>query len=290
MFISKLFEEKKAILSFEIFPPKLTSPIESIYKTLEELSALRPNYISITYSAGGSGNSRTAELCNLVKQKYNIEPLAHLTCVNSDRTEILKEIERLNACGIENILALRGDKNPDTNKSDFKYASDLIEFLKDKGNFNIAAACYPEGHFESASLDEDIVNLKVKVDSGASHLITQLFYDNIDFYNFNEKALNVGINVPIQAGIMPLFKKQQVERMVSLTGVKVPAKLSRILAKFSDNPEALMEAGIAYATDQIIDLLSSGIKGIHLYVMNNSYVANKIYGNIKDILKGINAK
>jgi len=166
----------------------------------------------------------------------------------------------------------------------------LINFIKENSDFNISAACYPEGHIESKSLDEDIKHLKNKVDCGAEHLITQLFFDNEDFYNFKEKTIKEGINVPIETGIMPLVKKQQVERMITLTGVKIPAKLSRILAKFSDDPESLMEAGIAYATDQIIDLLSSGVDGIHLYVMNNSYVANKINGNIKDILKGINGK
>jgi methylenetetrahydrofolate reductase (NADPH) len=289
MYISELFEKKKAVLSFEIFPPKLTSPIESIYETIEQLSLLAPDFISITYSAGGSGNSRTAELCKLVKEKYKIEPLAHLTCVNSCKKDIINEIEKLKNYGIKNILALRGDKNPQFNCSDFKYSSDLINFIMNNGNFNVSAACYPEGHIESVNLDDDIKNLKYKVDCGAKHLITQLFFDNEDYFNFKEKTDKAGIIVPIETGIMPLVKKQQVERMITLTGVKIPAKLSRILAKFSDDPKSLMEAGIAYATDQIIDLLSSGVRGIHLYVMNNPYVANKIYGNIKEILKGINA-
>lgn len=289
MYISDLFNQKKVVFSFEIFPPKIESPIDSIYPALESLSGLKPDFISVTFSAGGSKGGRTAEIAALVKDKYNIPPLAHLTCIGSDRRTVELELDKLKAHGIKNILALRGDKRPDIPPSkDFLHASDLIEFIAKRGGFDISAACYPEGHTESDSLKKDVEFLKRKTDCGANHLITQLFFDNEDFYKFKELTDRAGISAPIQTGIMPLIKKQQVERMLTLTGVKIPAKLSRIMAKFADNPESLMEAGIAYATDQIVDLLSAGVRGVHLYVMNNRYVAEKIYNNIKDILKSLN--
>lgn len=290
MRISDLFKQKKNVYSFEIFPPKVESNISGIYDTLDGLSQLKPDYISVTYSAGGgSNNARSIELASLVKNKYGIEPLAHLTCINSTKEKVLETIQTMKNEGIENILALRGDKNPNSICTDFKYASDLVEFINQYGDFDIAGACYPETHPEAVSADVDIDNLKRKVDMGMTHLNTQLFYDNEDFYRFMDKIRAKGINVPVQAGIMPLVKKGSIERTISMAATKIPAKLSRMIARFIDDPVALQEAGILYATDQIADLLSAqAAQGIHLYVMNNSYVANKITKNIQSLVEGVN--
>ena len=290
MRISNLFKQKKNVYSFEIFPPKVESNINGIYDTLDGLSQLKPDYISVTYSAGGgSNNARSIELASLVKNKYGIEPLAHLTCINSTKEKVLETIQTMKNEGIENILALRGDKNPNAVCTDFKYASDLVEFINNHGDFDIAGACYPETHPEAVSSDVDIDNLKRKVDMGMTHLNTQLFYDNEDFYRFMDKIRAKGISVPVQAGIMPLVKKGSIERTISMAATKIPAKLSRMIARFIDDPVALQEAGILYATDQIADLLSAqAAQGIHLYVMNNVYVANKITKNIQSLVEGVN--
>lgn len=287
MKIATLFEKKETVFSFEVFPPKKTSSIETIYKTLEELKDLKPDFISVTYGAGGleAGNSKTCEIASLIKHKYDIEPVAHLTCVNSNREQVLAELNALKDNGIENILALRGDIVPDIPRAkDFKYASDLIKFVKEHGDFDIAGACYPEGHMEAENMAADIKNLKYKVECGASHLISQLFFDNNVFYDFMEKVEIADIKVPIEAGIMPVVNKSQIERMVSLCGASLPSKFVKIMQKFGDNPEALRDAGIAYAIDQIVDLISQGVDGIHLYTMNNPYVAKKITEAISTLL------
>ena len=291
MKLSKLFEEKKLVYSFEIFPPKMDSDISVIYKTLDGLKDINPDYISVTYSAGGgSNNARSIEIASLVKNKYSIEPLAHLTCINSTKEETLNVAKQLKAAGIENILALRGDRVPGKECTDFKYASDLVKFINEAGmDFDIAGACYPEGHPEAASLDEDIDNLKRKIDAGVTHLNTQLFFDNDDFYRFIDKVRAAGINVPIQAGIMPLVRKNTIERTIAMTGTKVPTKLSRMIARFQDNPEGLVEAGVLYAVDQIADLCSSdACQGIHVYVMNNATIAKKITDDVKSLIDGVN--
>lgn len=290
MKISELFKQKRAVYSFEIFPPKVDSNISGIYNTLDGLSNLKPDYISVTYSAGGgSNNARSIELASIVKNKYNVEPLAHVTCINSTKEKVIETIEALKKEGIENILALRGDRIPGAECNDFKYASDLVTFIKERGDFDIAGACYPETHPEAVSSEVDIENLKRKVDLGMTHLNSQLFYDNEDFYRFIDKVRAAGINVPIQAGIMPLVKKSNVDRTIQMAATKIPAKLARMISRFNDDQEALMEAGILYATDQIADLLSSQVcQGIHLYVMNNAYVANKITQNVSSLIKGIN--
>lgn len=287
MFIRDLFEQKKVVYSFELFPPKPTSPIDTLYRALDELKELSPDYISITYGTGAGMGEGTLNLCRLIKQKYGIEPLSHLTCIHSDKQSILEYLKELEKSGIENILALRGDIKPGLPLSeDFKYASELIEFIRRHGNFGISAACYPEGHFEAPDIVTDIKNLKKKVDAGAQHLNTQLFFVNEDFYRFMDMVRLAGIEVPIQAGVMPLVKRKQIERIIGLTGVKIPAKISRMLAKFGDNDVALFDAGIAYATEQIIDLLSYGVRGIHLYIMNNAAVAKRITQNISSIIRG----
>ncbi len=287
MKIASIFEKKETVFSFEIFPPKKTSSIDTIYNTLEELKNLKPDFISVTYGAGGleAGNSKTCEIASVIKHKYNIEPIAHLTCVNSRKDQVLAELNALKSNDIENILALRGDIVPDIPRyEEFKHASELIEFVKENGDFDIAAACYPEGHPEAESFASDIRNLKDKVDRGATHLISQLFFDNNLFYDFMEKCDIAGINVPIEAGIMPVVNKSQIERMVSLCGASLPAKFSKVMQRFGDNPEALRDAGIAYAIDQIVDLISQGVDGIHLYTMNNPYVARKISEAISNLL------
>lgn len=272
-----LFKQKKT-LSFEIFPPKRTSPIETVYSTLESLHDLNPDFISVTYGAGGSENSAaTLKIASDVKNKYGIESVAHLPCVNLTKDDVLAMLDNMRALGIENILALRGDVNPDfPPKNDFRHASDLVAFIREHGDFNILGACYPEGHNESASKIEDLHNLKIKVDAGVSQLITQLFFDNAYFYDFIEKARIAGINVPVEAGIMPVTNRRQIERMVTLCGVKLPKKFLGIMEKYEDKPEAMRDAGIAYAVDQIVDLVTQGVDGIHLYTMNNPYIARRI--------------
>ncbi|MBQ7009257.1 MAG: methylenetetrahydrofolate reductase [Ruminococcus sp.] len=285
MKIRELFD-KKTVFSFEIFPPKKTSSVDVIYKTLEELGDLSPDFISVTFSAGGSGNgSLSCEIASRIKDEYNITPMIHLPCINYTEDEILAVLNDLDKRGIENILALRGDINPDIEpKKHFRYASDLISFIKKHGDYDIAGACYPEGHIETENIVDDIKNLKHKVDMGADHLISQLFFDNNLFYSFLEKTAIAGINVPIEAGIMPVVNKNQIERMVGMCGASLPPKFVKIMQKFEHNPEALRDAGIAYAIDQIVDLVSSGVDGIHLYTMNNPYVAKRISEAVSGII------
>lgn len=280
--------EKGTVFSFEIFPPKKTAPVEIIYNTLEELKDLKPDFISVTYGAGGSGNSvPTCEIAHTIKEKYGIEPAAHLPCINYTKDEITAILKDFEQHGIENILALRGDINPDIPpKKEFKYASELVEFIKTKGDFDIAGACYPEGHIDTPDMVQDVLNLKKKVDAGASHLISQLFFDNQYFYSFVEKAKIAGINVPIEAGIMPVTNKNSIERIVSMCGASLPPKFAKMMQKYENNPEALRDAGIAYAIDQIVDLVSNGVDGIHLYTMNNAYVARRITEAVGNIIRG----
>lgn len=292
MRINELFNNKELVFSFEIFPPKSTSSVNTIYKTLEELKDLTPDFISVTYGAGGSlKNNRTIELSSLVKEKYGVEAVAHLTCINSTKSEIDYILDDLKANGIENILALRGDMLKGvTLKGDFKYAYELISHIKERGDFNIAAACYPEGHIRGRDIKEDMIHLKLKEESGATHFISQLFFDNNYFYNFLEEKEKLNIKSSVEAGIMPVTNKAQIERITSLCGAKVPEKFIKIMNKYEYDKEALRDAGIAYAVEQIVDLVSSGVQGIHLYTMNNPYVARKISESITSIIKSINKK
>ena len=284
MHIKELFG-KKTVFSFEVFPPKKTSPEEVIYDTLDELNGLRPDFISVTFGAGGSGNSRYAlDIASRIKES-GITPMLHLPCINFTRAEIDAALEEAQERGIENILALRGDINPDIPPvNEFSYASDLINYIKNKGSFDIAGACYPECHPDAENLIEDITNLRKQVDAGADHLITQRFFHNDSFYEFREKAAIAGINVPIEAGIMPVVNKNQIERMVTTCGASLPKKFVRIMTKYEHSPEALQDAGIAYAVDQIVDLVASGVDGIHLYTMNKPYVARKISEAVSGII------
>ncbi len=278
MKIAEMFGKGKTILSFEVFPPKKTSSIETVYSTIEQLTDLKPAYISVTYGAGGNlANNSTCEIASAIKNKYNTEAMAHVTCVNCTKSDLETILSRFNEAGIENILALRGDINPDIPpKTDFKYASELVTFIKEHGDFGISGACYPEVHAEAPDMITDILNLKKKVDAGAETLVTQLFFENKAFYDFRDKARIAGINVPISAGIMPVTNKSQIERMVTMCGASLPQKFTKMIQKYEFNQEALIDAGIAYAADQIVDLISNGVEGIHLYTMNNPYVARKI--------------
>lgn len=290
MYIRDIFNKKKFVFSFEIFPPKATSSIDTVYKTLEALSDLRPDFISVTYGAGGGSNlNRTRELSSMVKNKYGIESVAHLTCIRSTKEEIREILKSLESEGIENILALRGDIPLEEEvKGDFKYASDLAKFIKENGNFDIAGTCYPEGHIDNKNIEEEVKNLRHKVESGVTHLVSQLFYDNNDFYRFLDLTEKYNINVPIEAGIMPLTNKKQIERIATLSGSKIPEKYGKIMDKFEHDAEALTDAGIAYATEQIIDLIAMGVDGVHLYTMNNPYVARKTHNSIISIIHSVN--
>ncbi len=287
MKIASLFKEGKTVFSFEIFPPKKEGSIDTIYATLEALSDLHPDFISVTYGAGGSAaGCSTIELATLIKKKYDTESIAHLTCVNSTKEDIDRIIVQLEENGIENVLALRGDINPDfPPKQDFCHASELIEYMKQRSSLNFSGACYPECHCEAPDMITDILNLKKKVDAGAEHLISQLFFDNERFYEFREKARIAGINVPIEAGIMPCVNAKQINRMVSMCGASLPPKFARMINRYGSNDEAMRDAGIAYAIDQIVDLIANGVDGIHLYTMNNPYIARKISESIEKVIK-----
>ncbi|MCL2108586.1 MAG: methylenetetrahydrofolate reductase [NAD(P)H] [Oscillospiraceae bacterium] len=288
MKISTLFQKNKTILSFEVFPPKIDSPIESVYNSLGEMAGLEPAFISVTYSAGGTGNSgdSTIELASYVKNNLKIETAAHLTCLNSSGADIAAILAQLSEHNIENILALRGDRNADTPAvNDFSYACDLVKFIKEKSpNFAVMGACCPEGHPESADLISDIKNLKKKVEAGAEVLISQMFFDNQKFYDFREMLRLADINIPVSAGIMPVTNKRQFERMIILSGASLPAKFTKTFARFENKPEALADAGVAYAIDQIVDLIGSGVSGIHLYTMNKPAVARKIMESVRSLL------
>jgi len=281
----ELFKMKR-VLSFEIFPPKRTDSVNTIYDMVKELKGLNPDFISVTCGAGGSeSNTETLKIASAIKNNYGIESVVHLPCINLTKIEVLKMLDDFRSAGIENILALRGDVNPNfTPKNDFKYASNLISFIKENGDFNVIGACYPEGHVECSSIIEDIRNLKSKVDAGVNQLITQLFFDNNYFYSFRERATIAGIKVPIEAGIMPVVNKKQIERIVTLCGVNLPKKFLSIMDRYENNPEAMRDAGIAYAVDQIVDLIAQGADGIHLYTMNNPYIARRICEAINTML------
>ena len=280
-------EKKKQVLSFEIFPPKRGAALRDIDETLEILSSLHPDFISITFGAGGSAvNNKTIELAKKMKEVYHIEPVVHLTCLNYTKAEIKGMLQELEEAGIYNLLALRGDRSPDYEpKKEFLYANDLIRFIRQQSDaFHICAACYPETHQEAESRAADLRHLREKVESGATHLISQLFFDNNAYYRFLEDAALAGIDVPIEAGIMPVTNREQIERMVNLCGASLPEKYSRIMHKFEDKKEALFDAGMAYAINQIVDLLTNGVDGIHLYTMNNPAVARRICEGVRNLI------
>lgn len=285
MKIIDLYKNKKPVISFEIFPPKLDTPLESIFSTLEQFKELNPDFISVTYGAGGSQKDRTIEISAKIKKEYNIESMAHLTCVGQTREDVEALLDSMHGNDLENILALRGDPPRDQPDFDFSknvypYASELIEHIRTKNNFCIAAAAYVEGHVDCKRIKDDMLNLKNKVDRGVDFLVTQLFFDNRLFYDFWDKAATLNINCPITPGIMPIFKADQIKRITSLCGASIPAKLVLMMDKYQDNPDDMRKAGIEYASAQIRDLLDSGVDGIHLLTMNRPKSTREILKNI----------
>ena len=285
MKITEIHKRQKR-LSFEIFPPKKDAELDNIDDTLDVLCELDPDYISVTFGAGGSVNgNRTVEIAKRIKNKYGIEPVVHLTCLHYSKDEIDRMAENIAREGIQNVLALRGDRTPKLEeKNDFKHSTDLIAYLKEKYDFCFLAACYPECHPESENKIADFNALKRKVDAGAEVLLSQLFFDNELFFDFRERCRIGDINVPIIPGVMPVINAAQIKRMVSICNASFPERFKRIIEKYEDNKEALFDAGMSYALSQVIDLLVSDIEGIHLYTMNNPQVARRICEGIKNIV------
>ena len=286
MKISEIYKNNKRSLSFEIFPPKKDTELSSIDETLKVLCKLNPDFISVTFGAGGSANSnRTIEIAKNIKKNYGIEPVVHLTSLHYDKSEIDEFATAMREAGIENILALRGDRSPNApEKNIFPHASDLIEYLKSKYDFCVLGACYPECHPESSDRVNDLKGLKTKVDSGAEVLVSQLFFENRIFYDFAERCRIAGIDVPLIPGIMPVINANQIKRMISLCNASFPERFCRIIRRYENNSEALFDAGMTYALTQIIDLIADGIQGIHLYTMNNPKVAKRICDGIRNIV------
>ena len=288
MKLTELFDSNKLSLSFEVFPPKTDTAFESVKFATEEIARLRPSFMSVTYGAGGGTSRYTLDIAKNIKETYGVPTLAHLTCVSSTKETVHARIQDMKDAGIENVMALRGDLTPELQGSDrsnwpYRYAVDLIRELKEHG-FCIGGVCYPEIHPESANQSEDIRHLKEKVDAGCSFLTTQMFFDNHLLYNFLYKIREAGITVPVIPGIMPITNAKQVARSIQLSGSFMPQRFKSLVDKFGSSPAAMKQAGIAYATDQIIDLYANGIKNVHVYSMNNPDVAAKIQSNLSDIL------
>ena len=290
MKLTKLFEGERLSLSFEVFPPKTDTSFESVKNATEEIARLHPSFMSVTYGAGGGTSRYTLEIAQNIKQHYDVPTLAHLTCVSSTKETVKSKIAELKAAGIENVMALRGDLTPelaatDRSKWAYRYAVDLVQELKESGaDFCIGGACYPEIHPESANQKEDIKYLKEKVDAGCDFLTTQMFFDNNLLYNFLYKIREAGITVPVIPGIMPITNGNQIERAIKLSGSFMPQRFKSLVDKFGTTPAAMKQAGIAYATDQIIDLFANGITNVHVYSMNKPDVAAAIQNNLSDIL------
>ena len=289
MKISQLLQQNTLSISFEVFPPKTESGFDSVRAATEEIAHLRPAYMSVTYGAGGGTSRYTLDIAENIKARYGVPTLAHLTCVSSTRQTVAERIAAIRKAGIENVMALRGDIPPamqgeDRSAWDYRYAVDLIRELKTAGDFCIGGACYPEVHPESPHQAEDIRYLKDKVDAGCDFLTTQMFFDNNLLYNFLYKIREAGITVPVVPGIMPITNGNQVARAIQLSGSFMPQRFKSLVDKFGDDPSAMKQAGIAYATDQIIDLYANGINHIHVYSMNKPDVAAKILENLSDIL------
>lgn len=290
MKLTEIFEKNEYSLSFEVFPPKTSDVYDSVKTATEEIAALRPAFMSVTYGAGGGTSKYTLDIAKNIREVHGVESLAHLTCVSSTRETVKARIADFQAAGIENVMALRGDipadmRNDDRSGWAYKHAIDLIDELKNSGaDFCIGGACYPEVHPESVNQKEDIRHLKEKVDAGCSFLTTQMFFDNNLLYNFLYKIREAGIEVPILAGIMPITNAKQVERAIKLSGSFMPQRFKTIVDKFGSDPQAMKQAGIAYATDQIIDLFANGVTNVHVYSMNKPDVAATIQANLSAIL------
>ena len=290
MKISELLKEKKYSLSFEVFPPKTNAVYESVISAAKEIAKLEPSFMSVTYGAGGGTSEYTLEMAKNIKNRYGVPSVAHLTCISSTKETVREMIEKIKDAGIENIMALRGDipqerLGEDREKWAYRYASELVADIKSiSPSMCIGGACYPEIHPESANQTEDIRYLKEKVDAGCEFLTTQMFFDNNLLYNFLYKIREAGITVPVIAGIMPITKANQVEKAIKLSGSFMPQRFKSLVDKFGRYPDAMKQAGIAYATDQIIDLYANGITHVHVYTMNKPDVAAQIKANMSDIL------
>lgn len=290
MKIKDILASDKVTLSFEVFPPKKGMPFEPIVAAVDRLCQSRPDFMSVTYGAGGGTGHNTVKIASHVQNDLGVTALAHLSCVSSTREQVAAAIAEIKAAGIENILALRGDIPQGAAAGDYpvgeyyRYASDLVQEIKKQGDFCIGAACYPEGHIECAHKEDDIANLKIKVDAGVDFLTTQMFFDNNVLYNFLYRIRERGITVPVIAGIMPITNAKQIAHVTELSGTYVPTRFKAIVDKFGDNPAAMKQAGIAYATEQIIDLVANGVRAIHIYTMNKPDVAESIRRNLSHII------
>lgn len=290
MKIIDILNRKELALSFEVFPPKTKTRFESVKSATEEIAKLNPAFMSVTYGAGGGTSKYTLDIAQNIRKQYGVPTLAHLTCVSSSKETVHRKIEEIKNAGVVNIMALRGDipeglEDADRSDWDYRYAVDLIRELKGSGyDFCIGGACYPEIHPESRNQEEDIKRLKEKVDAGCDFLTTQMFFDNNLLYNFLYKIREAGITVPVIPGVMPITNANQVERALKLSGSFMPQRFKNLVDKFGDNPEAMKQAGIAYATDQIIDLYANNITNVHVYSMNKPDVAMKIQNNLLDII------
>lgn len=286
MKIAELFTKKQLTISFEVFPPNSVYTLEQVYSAIDELAILKPDFMSVTYGAGGSTRGNSVNIASKIKNINGIEALAHLTCIGAKRDEIDRILEELKANNIENVLALRGDQPCDRSieSGDFLYASDLVKHIRTKENFSIGGAFYPEGHQETNDL-LDLFNLKMKVDSGTDFLISQIFFENEKYYEFKEKIKKLNVDIPLVAGIMPITNGKQIRKITSMCGCSIPEKLKKILDRYEDNPRAMREAGIAYAMEQIIELISEDVAGIHIYTMNRVEASKKIMENIGTILR-----
>lgn len=285
MKISEIIKREKPVLSFEVFPPKTSESYESVKKSALGVAALNPDFMSVTYGAGGSTDTYTVDIAESILNA-GVTPIAHLTCVCASKDKIHAMLSKFKSSGIENILALRGDLPQGMTKEslDFTYASDLVTEIKKSGDFCVGGACYPENHPESNTISQDIENLKKKVDAGCEFLTTQMFFDNNILYNFLYRIREAGITVPVIPGIMPITNVAQIKRTCALSGTVLPRRFIRMVDRFGDNPAAMKQAGIAYATEQIIDLYANGLNAVHVYSMNKPDVAEKIQNNLKDII------
>ena len=284
MKITEILKNKKAVLSFEVFPPKTFDKYESVLNAVKGIAEISPDFISVTYGAGGGTSDYTVAIAKEIKS-LGVTPLAHLSCISHGKADVQEKLKELKKLGIENILALRGDLPEGfSGNLDYSYANELVTDIKNFGGFCIGGACYPEGHPESKTLYEDIENLKRKTDAGCEFLTTQMFFDNDIFYSFLSKIQASGISVPVIAGIMPVTNAAQVSRIIKLSGNVLPVRFRRIVDRFGDNPLAMKQAGIAYATEQVIDLYANGIKAVHIYSMNKPDVAATIKANLSEIL------
>lgn len=287
MLISQMFKRKPCVFSIECFPPKQTANFDKMKDSLREMSRLSPDFISVTYGAGGSsGGVSTVEVAKFLKNELNIEPLAHMLCMGSDKQKASALLNELSTAGVRNVLTLRGDRTPARPESkDFVHASDLAAFVwENQPEFDIHAACYPEGHPEAPSLAEDVRNLRYKQEAGVSHLLTQLFFDNMHFYRFLNLTRRAGVTLPVSAGVMPIVRRSQIERTVALSSASLPSEFTRMISRYQDDPESLYQAGIEYAVKQIRDLIEGGADGVHLYAMNDAKVAAAVYDGIRDLL------